>query len=122
MFGWFARKPRKVNPPSPEARWFVTCEGDMLWVMDDQRNQQHLAKADLSGVIIETNDSGPWGADVWWVLAGPDGQPAMTFPKGASGEDAMLDYLMELPGFDYEKMIEAMGSTDNASFPVWRRR
>ena len=80
-----------------------------------------LALAELNGVMIETNDSGPFGADVWWLLFGADDRVAVAFPQGAAGEQAAIDWLAGLPGFDHDAMIMAMGSTANAVFPVWRR-
>jgi hypothetical protein len=71
--------------------------------------------------MIETNDSGPFGADIWWLLFGADDRLACAFPQGAAGEKAAVDRLLGLPGFDHEAMIMAMGSTGNAVFPVWRR-
>ena len=38
--------------------------------------------------MIETNDSGPFGADVWWLLFGADDRIAVAFPQGATGEQA----------------------------------
>ena len=77
--------------------------------------------ADLNGVMIETNDSGPFGADVWWLLFGADDRLPAPFRKARSGEQAAIDWLLGLPGFDHDAMIMAMGSTGNAVFPVWRR-
>jgi hypothetical protein len=37
------------------------------------------------------------------------------------GEQAALDYLMTLTGFDHAEMIKAMSSVENAVFPVWRK-
>ncbi len=76
--------------------------------------------SELRGVIIETDDSGPWGADLWWLLFGADDRVAVAFPGGATGEQVVIDRLMALPGFDFETMTRAMGSTEVAVFPVWR--
>jgi hypothetical protein len=121
MVGWFSRKHDKAKPLMPEGKWLVECDGDALRATDDKQTAKQVAKSALTGVIIETNDSGPWGEDVWWLLFGPDDQVAVAYPQGATGEDAMLSYLMSLPGFDHAKMTEAMGSTNNSVFPVWRR-
>jgi hypothetical protein len=75
----------------------------------------------MAGVAFETNDTGPWGADVWWLLFGSDEQLAGVFPQGATGESSALDYLMILPGFDHEQLTKAMCSTANAVFPVWTK-
>lgn len=121
MVRWFFRRHEKTKPLTPEGKWVVECGGDALRATDVKQTTMQVAKSDLTGVIIETNDSGPWGADVWWLLFGPDDQVAVAYPQGATGEDAMLSYLMSLPGFDHAKMADAMGSTENAAFPVWRR-
>lgn len=120
MFGWLG-KLRRVPPPPPEARWVVTVDGDSIRVTDSAGEARAVPKAELSGVAIETNDSGPWGADVWWLLFGTGDLMACAFPMGATGETAAVDYLAGLPGFDHGEMIEAMRSTDNRVFPVWRR-
>jgi hypothetical protein len=51
----------------------------------------------------------------------PDRNVACAYPQGATGEQATLDYLMALPGFDHAEMIKAMSSVGNAVFPVWRK-
>ena len=104
-----------------EADYIVSVDGDGISVTDPKGEQKTLALAELNGVMIETNDSGPFGADVWWLLFGADDRIAVAFPQGAAGEQAAIDWLVGLPGFDHEAMIMAMGSTANAVFPVWRR-
>jgi hypothetical protein len=106
---------------STEAQWTATSIEDRISAVDPNGEMRSVALDDLNGVMIETNDSGPFGADVWWLLFGADDQIACAFPQGAIGERAVVDQLMNLPGFDHEAMIMAMGSTGNAVFPVWRR-
>lgn len=118
MFDWLKGK-RKVT--QPEARWNIGIEEAAIVVTDDAGTRRRIGKDDLSGVIIETNDSGPWGADVWWLLFGADDRVACAFPQGATGETLVIELLVGLPGFDHGEMVKAMQSTDNAVFPVWRR-
>jgi hypothetical protein len=119
ILGWFKRPPQRLEP---EVKWIVAHDVDFIQVTDLEGQNSKVAKSELSGVVIETNDSGPWGADVWWMLFGAEDQLACAFPQGATGEEAVLDYLMSLPGFDHAEMINAMSSTENAVFPVWRKR
>lgn len=100
--------------------WIVDALEDRINVTEPDGKTKFVGLDDLRGVVIETNDSGPFGADVWWLLFGADEKVACAFPQGASGEKAVVDRLMSLPGFDHEAMIMAMGSTGNAVFPVWR--
>jgi len=105
----------------PEARWFVAIDDDVLTVIDGTGGRSTCALSDIAGIAIETNDSGPWGADVWWLFFRSDGQPTLAYPQGARGEALVLDRITKLRGFDHAKMIEAMASTDNANFIVWEQ-
>ena len=119
MFDWLKKRVQRLEPV---AQWVVTIESKGIRVSDYNRQEKFVAKDKLSGVAIQTNDTGPWGADVWWLLFGADDQLACAFPQGATGEQAALDYLMALDRFNHDEMISAMGSTQNAVFPVWRKQ
>jgi hypothetical protein len=115
----FRRKNARVEP---ESRWIVEIDAASISVTDPAGQTKFISADDLSRILIETNDSGPWGADVWWQLFGGDDGVACMFPQGATGESGAIDYLMSLSGFDHQEMIGAMKSTDNAIFTVWRRK
>ena len=104
-----------------ERQWKLEVDDLRLRLVDPEGATRVVEKTALRGVIVETNDSGPWGADVWWLLFAADDRVALAFPQGASGEADVLDYLCALPGFDYEVMTQAMTSVENAVFPVWRK-
>lgn len=74
---------------------------------------------DLTEVKIVTTDEGPFGEDVYWLLAGSDGTGVAV--PGSSVTDDLLDRLQGLAGFDNEQMIQAMTSTDDAQFLCWQR-
>jgi hypothetical protein len=118
LFTWLRKKPK---PLYPEALWTVACGTDGVQATDQTGKTVFVSGTELSSIAIETNDSGPWGADVWWLLFGRDGKLACAFPQGATGEKEVIDYLMALPAFDNDELVKAMGSTGNAVFPVWRR-
>jgi hypothetical protein len=104
----------------PETEYVMSLIGEVIAVRDPDGQEHRLAISDLRGVIVETDDSGPWGADLWWLLFGADDRVAVAFPGGAANEQMVIDRLMALPGFDFEAMTRAMGSTDVAVFPLWR--
>lgn len=80
---------------------------------------EQVAWDDLDSVLIETNDSGPIGTDLLWILAGK--VSGCLVPGGAEGEHELLGRLQELPGFDNQAVIDAMGSVENARFVCWKR-
>ena len=118
MLGWFKRKSRQLEP---ESKWVVAVDKDIISICDEAGLIKSVAKSDLAGVAIETNDSGPWGTDLWWLFFDSSGQLACAFPQGATGEGALIDIVSALPSFDHGEMTKAMRSTDNAIFAVWRK-
>lgn len=76
-----------------------------------------LPLSDLQAVKILTNDSGPFGHDLFFVLEGAWGVRAI------SGELDDCQHLFglfdRLPNFDHQQSVQAMGSTENAVFEVW---
>ena len=83
--------------------------------------QESIRWDDLGEVCILTTDEGPWSEDVFWVLTASDGKSGCTVPQFAEGADKLLEALQELPGFDNEAVIKAMGSTSNAKVFCWRK-
>lgn len=100
----------------PEARFVVEVTAD-----DDitcralKQAEQRIRMADLSAVYVETNDNGPWGTDVWWLLNDSAGHTKVAFPQLATGEEAALERLRLLPGF----AVRGMNSGGNARFMCW---
>ena len=76
--------------------------------------------SDLQEVRILTTDEGPYVDDVIWMLLGKDGG-GCAVPSETEGMKELLPRLQQLPGFDNEAVIKAMGSTNNARFVCCKR-
>ncbi len=110
-----------AKPLHPECLWRVFVGEAAIAVVDDRGRVVRLATDDIEQIVIETNDRGPWGADFWWMLFGGGEEFHVAFPQGATGEDAAIEVLMKLPGFDHDRYVGAMRSTRKARFVVWQR-
>jgi hypothetical protein len=77
--------------------------------------EQRIRMSDLAAVYIETNDSGPWGADVWWLLNVDTEQTQIAFPQLGTGEEAALKRQRLLPGF----AVRGMNSGEKPQFMCW---
>jgi len=100
----------------PEAQFLVAVTADNeITCRAPKQAEQRIRLADLGAVYVETNDSGPWGADVWWLLEDKAGETKVTFPQLATGEDAAISRLRLLPGFK----VRGMNSGENARFLCW---
>jgi hypothetical protein len=100
----------------PEARFVVEVTADdEIVCRAPKQAEQRIRIADLGAVYAETNDTGPWGADVWWLLQDKAGQMKVAFPQLATGEWAVLRRLRLLPGFE----VRGMNSAENARFMCW---
>ncbi|MBL9078085.1 MAG: hypothetical protein JNL08_11310 [Planctomycetes bacterium] len=120
MFAWLHRWLARARPAtSPEASIVVADTDGAITATYPDGRQLAVAWQDLTSVEVHTDDSGPWGADVWWVLR--DATQACIFPAGAHGEPELLPKLQSLPGFANDELIRAMASTEPAAFLCWRR-
>lgn len=100
----------------PEARFVVEVTADdEIICRAPKQVEQRIRMADIAEVYVETNDSGPLGADVWWLLNDNTGQTQVAFPQLATGEDAALKRLRQLPGFE----VRGMNSGENGQFMCW---
>lgn len=83
--------------------------------------EERIRWDDLHEVGILTTDDGPMREDVFFVLISADGKSGCAVPQGAEGCEQLLARLQQLPGFDNEAVIKAMGSSCNAKFVCWKR-
>jgi hypothetical protein len=122
----FSLKPTLSQPEPARLR---PDESQYVVIVDERRvvcrrpsgEEDAVAWDSLDAVLVETNDSGPWGADVWWILVGRDGRSGCAIPQGATGEKPLFDALQALPGFDNEALIAAMTCAEDKRFLCWRR-
>ena len=124
MFDWLKRMCSPQHAASrlqPESQFVVTVDDKGVCCQRPSGDTESVTWDDLDAVIVETNDTGPWGADVLWLLIGDNGSSGCVIPQGATGEPALLAKLQSLPGFDNEQLIAAMSSFGNQKFLCWRR-
>jgi hypothetical protein len=102
----------------PEQRVVVTADAEGIRAAYPDGSLQQILWREVTRVLIETNDSGPWGADFWWIIEGASARCA--YPQGATGESEAMKTLGDaLPGFDWKAVVEANTSTSNARFVCW---
>ncbi|CAN5282337.1 hypothetical protein BH09PSE6_BH09PSE6_11880 [soil metagenome] len=103
----------------PECLYVVTVRDGRLSVERPDGSIESVGIDTLGEVLVTTDDSGPFGSDLWWVLVASD-NTRCTYPGGATGEKEAIHWMQQLPGFDNAALIGAMGSTANATFVCWR--
>lgn len=95
-------------------------DGIELIKPDGQR--QSVLWENLTLIAIRTTDQGPVNPDVFWQFYTGSEDPEIVFPQGAVGDKDLLESMPQrLAGFDYQEVIHAMGSTDNALFVIWSK-
>src|SRR5688572_5617872 len=118
---WFAKKRKeRADAVMFERAVVVRFDDAGIAATYPDGRVEAIAWDDVDIVAVETNDSGPWGADVWWLLEGADQRCA--YPQGATGDDeALAEFSRRLPGWS-DTMIRGMSCTSNARFVCWERR
>lgn len=81
---------------------------------------EHVAWPDLNLIEIHTTAAGPTADDVFWVFHASNGS-GVVVPSSVAPDD-LLARVQQLPGFNNEVLIQAMGSTDDAAFECWRKQ
>ena len=104
----------------PECLYVVSVDGNCVRVVHPDKTVTFVVIRDLSEIVIETNDSGPLGTDVFYHLNTADPAASCSFPLGATGENRVMARLAGLPGYDKGAHTQAMRSTSNKQFVVWR--
>lgn len=115
MLGWLRKK--LVNT-SQLTRWNVSFSDGDIVTSDGQGAERKLPLRDLRRVVVATDDSGPWGADVVFLLFANAQDPAAVFPLEATGREGFVEWLSAQPGFQDRELAKAMGSTRVARFEV----
>lgn len=120
MLGWLRNW--FLRPSSPLDRWSVSISKQDIITCDGMGTQCALSLADLRRVVVATNDSGPWGADVLYQLYSGGADPVCLFPLEATGCDSFVAWMSSQPGFDGRELAKAMASTNVAEFVVLDRQ
>jgi hypothetical protein len=113
---WWVRK----RPLYPESLFKVTITDSEIVSTRPDGTTERCPIAELKELYIVTTSDGPWNPDVWWLFVGSSSGTGCSFPQGATGEQAALQFAQQLPGFDNATFISAMGSTSDAKFLCWR--
>ena len=113
MFGWLRGILGREKPPPHR----VTLSDDLIQF--ENGAVASMAISDLAAIVIETNDSGPWGDDVIWHFLGRAEGSCLSIPQNAEGFSPLLERMQRLPGFENKEVIAAMGSTALNSFLCW---
>jgi hypothetical protein len=119
MLSWLSERIRGWNA-SPLAKWSVSIENGSIVTSDGSQTTHRLPVIALKKVIVQTDDSGPCGADVLYFLFTSNAEPAAVFPLEAQGCQTFVDWLCELPGYNDRELARAMGSTNVAEFVVFQ--
>ena len=114
LFSFFRRPKQKARE-----RVIFTADSVTRFLPDDV--EETIRWDDLHEVGILTTNEGPWQEDVFFLLISSDGKSGCVVPQSAEGCKELVERLQNLPGFNNEELIKAMGSTDNAKFVCWKR-
>jgi predicted metal-dependent HD superfamily phosphohydrolase len=88
-------------------------------IFSDGRIDQ-VTWSEVNYAEILTTDEGPFVEDVFLLLHGPSGRGCV-IPQMDPAFKRALDKVGAWPGFDSQAVIRAMGSTQNAHFPIWKK-
>jgi hypothetical protein len=105
--------------PETRPHYAVRFTDEAITSSGTDKDEETVAWAELTGVVIVNEDAFPVGWQ-YWLLLGAHGEGAV-IPSDAEGMQELLGAMQErLPGFDNQAVVAAMGRLDGA-FQVWRK-
>jgi len=115
VFGWLRNWIARGKPPS----WTVTVVDGVIAINDGQGTERTVLMRELRRVVVATDDSGPWGEDVVFLLYSEAAEPTGIFPLEANGVQDFIAWLKSLPGYHDRELAKAMSSTKVARFVIY---
>ena len=103
----------------PESLFVVGVSDARISCSRPDQKVESVTWDDLQCVEVVNTDEGPFLPDVFWILHGSHDR--CVIPQGATGEKQLLERIQQLPGFDNQALINAMGVTTNKRSLCWRR-
>lgn len=101
-------------------REFVQIDDDGVAV-EGKKGIERVAWQEVNRVRILTTNEGPWVEDVYFLLEAEGGHGCAVPHQAAVRTNLLEELQSRLPGVRDEKVIEAMGCTDNGSFTIWEK-
>jgi len=115
MWKWLERKLQRAQSQS---LWSVAILDDNIVTTDGMGAVRTISIADLTSIVVATDDSGPRGDDVVFLLYGGS-EPLTIFPLEAHGCQDFVNWMASKPGYHDRELAKAMASTRVARFVVW---
>lgn len=110
---------KKEERKEPEDYYDISITDDYVKVEHPKRDTEQINWNEIEEISILTTDDGPFLPDVWLMLIG-NGK-GCSMPQGAPKYDEVYDIVSKYEGFDFEEVIMAATSTDNAKFELWKK-
>lgn len=82
--------------------------------------KQSIFWNDITKISILTTDKGPFEDDVFLCLYGSEDKEIM-IPSESHWYSPIYDHVSKFNGFDFDRVIQAMSSTDNNEFICWEK-
>lgn len=99
-----------------QSSWRVGANAEKVSVFSGGRTEA-MAWPTIKGIALEVQPA-PYGTDIYWHVLGTDGD--LVFPMEAEGQAEILHFFQTLPGFNNDKVLEAIQSSEEAWFMVWQ--
>jgi hypothetical protein len=116
---WLNKTREFLHPPPPERSVRAVLTTTELRVTLADGTTETMPRNTIQEIGIRTTDTGPFVEDVYWAVS--DGPTTLHIPQASPDFGTLLEEFGKLSGFSHERVIEAMGCTQNQYFVCWRK-
>jgi len=104
-----------------EERYLVIMEEDRISCLHPEKPDESILWREISEVVIVTTNKGPYEPYIWILLVAENGQGCV-FPLGAKNSRIAIEKILGFPGLNLAVWANALKSTGNDRFVVWKRQ
>jgi len=119
LFSMFKKTKKIESGYGPKSKWKVEINGIAIHITDYDGMKNAIELNRIQQISLETNDSSPWGTDLWWRITSD--KATHSFPGGSKGENELLEHFKTSPNFDKDQYHNALKTITTAEFIVWKQ-
>ncbi|HEX8956362.1 MAG TPA: hypothetical protein VF798_08815 [Burkholderiaceae bacterium] len=111
------------QPTHPEMLTELTFSADSISAKYPDGGIISMKWSELTNIGLASTAAAPGDPSLYWGLHSGKQVPTITYPHGTVGDKELLaEFARRLPGFDMEKVMQAVAATGRAHFQVWSKK
>ena len=118
-----SRNGSPVGPTHPDLLVELRFDNDAISAKYPDGGMISLKWSELTNIGLASLDAPSGSPSLYWGLHSGKRVPTISYPHGAIGDKELLaEFAKRLPGFDMDKVMQAVTTSGRAHFQIWPKK